>query len=127
MNHRERFHSAAVEQGIPEDEVRRFAGFLRFAIGTSPGYDGVPVGQMGGLARLPEGMPWPACDSMPLPFIASFDCAALPRVDDLPLPADGSLLFFLHHDRAYDEREEFDKDDEMAYARVVTCRPAARW
>jgi hypothetical protein len=31
---------------------------------------------------------------MPLPFIASFDCAALPRVEDLPLPADGSLLFF---------------------------------
>ena len=22
----------------------------------------------------------------------------------------------LHHDRAYDEREEFDKDDEMEYA-----------
>ena len=119
MNHRERFHSAAVEQGIPEDEITAFAGFLRFAIWTSPGYDGVPVGQMGGLPRLPEGMPWPACGSMPLPFIASFDCAALPRVDDLPLPADGSLLFFLHHDRAYDEREEFDKDDEMEYARVV--------
>lgn len=119
MNHRERFHSAAVDQGIPEDEITTFAGLLRFAIWTSPGYDGVPVGQMGGLPRLPEGMPWPACGSMPLPFIASFDCAALPRVDDLPLPADGSLLFFLHHDRAYDEREEFEKDDEMAYARVV--------
>jgi hypothetical protein len=119
MSHRERFHSAAVEQGIPEDEITTFAGFLRFAIWTSPGYDGVPVGQMGGLPRLPEGMPWPASDSMPLPFIASFDCAALPRVDDLPLPADGSLLFFLHHDRAYDEREEFEKDDEMEYARVV--------
>lgn len=119
MSHQERFHRAAVEQGIPEDEITTFAGFLRFAIGTSSRYDGVPVGQMGGLPRLPAGMPWPACGSMPLPFIASFDCAALPRVDDLPLPADGSLLFFLHHDRAYDEREEFDKDDEMEYARVV--------
>ena len=119
MNHRERFHRAAVEQGIPEDEVTTFAGFLRFAIWTNSRYDGVPVGQMGGLPRLPAGMPWPACGSMPLPFIASFDCAALPRVDDLPLPADGSLLFFLHHDRAYDEREEFEKDDEMEYARVV--------
>ena len=97
-----------------------FAGFLRFAIVASPGYDGVPVGQMGGLPRLPEGMPWPTGDGwMPLPFIASFDCAALPRVDDLPLPADGTLLFFLHHDRAHDEREEFDKDTEMEYARVV--------
>ena len=89
----------------------------------SPGHDGVPVGQMGGLHRLPEGMPWPARGSMPLPFIASFDCAARPRVDDLPLPADGSLLFFLHHDRAYDEREEFEKDDEMAYARVLYVLP----
>jgi hypothetical protein len=120
MNHRERFHRAAAEQGIPDEEITTFAGFLRFAIGTNPAYDGVPVGQMGGLPRLPEGMPWPTGEGfMPLPFIASFDCAALPRVDDLPLPADGSLIFFLHHDRAFDEREEFDKDDEMEYARVV--------
>jgi hypothetical protein len=120
MNHRERFHRAAVEQGIPEDEVTTFAGFLRFAIEAGSDLDGVPVGQMGGLPRLPEGMPWPTGEGwMPLPFIASFDCAALPRVDDVPLPADGSLLFFLHHDRAYDEREEFDKEDEMEYARVV--------
>jgi len=120
MNHRERFHSAAVEQGIPEDEVTTFAGFLRFAIRLTSLDDGVPAGQLGGLPRLPEGMPWPTGDGyMPLPFIASFDCAALPRVDDLPLPADGSLLFFLHHDRAYDEREEWDKDSEMEYARVL--------
>jgi hypothetical protein len=119
MNHRERFHSAAVEQGIPEDEITAFAGFLRFAIWTTSGHDGRPVGQMGGLPRLPEGMPWPAGASMPLPFIASFDCAALPRVDDLPLPPDGSLLFFLHHDLALEESEESDKNNEMEYARVV--------
>ncbi|GAA3932920.1 hypothetical protein [Actinoplanes auranticolor] len=50
MNQRERFHSAAVEQGIPDDEITTFTGFLRFAIGTSSRYDGVPVGQMGGLS-----------------------------------------------------------------------------
>ncbi|WP_430785417.1 DUF1963 domain-containing protein [Actinoplanes sp. G11-F43] len=120
MDHRERFHRAAVERGIPEEEIAAFAGFLRFAIGTGPGYDGVIVGQMGGLPRLPVGMSWPVGDgTMPLPFIASLDCAALPRVDDVPLPADGTLLFFLHHDRAFDEREEWDKDDEREYARVV--------
>ncbi|SER00102.1 hypothetical protein SAMN05216188_10725 [Lentzea xinjiangensis] len=32
------------------------------------------------------------------PFIASVGCAALPRVEGLPLPEDGSLLFFLHHE-----------------------------
>ncbi|UQU64736.1 DUF1963 domain-containing protein [Couchioplanes caeruleus] len=119
MNHRERFLRAAAELGVPADEATAFAGFLRFAIWTSPHYTGPVVGQRGGLPRLPADMPWPSSGSLPLPFIASFDCAALPRVDDLPLPADGSLLLFLDHDMALEEREENDNDSEMEYARVV--------
>jgi hypothetical protein len=38
------------------------------------------------------------------PFIASLDCAALPReATDLPLPSDGHLLFFADPDEMDDE------------------------
>lgn len=61
-------------------------------------------------------MTWPA-DSQddPLPFVPSFDCAALPWVDGLPLPPDGSLLVFLHHEEAYDT---FDRGKDQ-HARIV--------
>src|SRR4051812_21962786 len=78
--------------------------------------NGVPVGRSGGLPRLPVGMRWPSSESSPLPFVASFDCAALPRVDGLALPADGSLLFFLHHEWADDT---CSIADEQKFARVV--------
>ncbi|MFA3875722.1 DUF1963 domain-containing protein [Streptomyces sp. MMCC 100] len=75
------------------------------------------VGRTGGWPRLPVGMPWPTTNSQtPLPFVASFDCAALPRVDDLPLPPDGSLLVFLHHEEAY---ETCDRGEEQQHARSV--------
>ncbi|WCN83889.1 DUF1963 domain-containing protein [Micromonospora sp. LH3U1] len=98
MDHHEQFRRAAIERGFPEDEVGRFAKFLRFAIRASRRPAGGVVGQYGGLPRLPVGVEWPSSGSGPLPFIASFDCAALPRVSGLALPVDGSLLFFL--DRA---------------------------
>ncbi|QUQ65318.1 hypothetical protein JJ691_30410 [Kutzneria sp. CA-103260] len=108
--------SWAIELGIPGDEVGRFAELLRFAIWTGGQSDGVPVGRCGGLPRLPVGMGWPSCSSGPLPLIASFDCAALPRGDGLALPADGSLLFFLHHAWACDARSVAE---EQEFARVV--------
>jgi len=116
MEYHGQFRRAAIERGIPADEVGRFAGFLRFAIWTSGRPGGVPVGRSGGLPRLPVGASWPSSGSGPLPFIASVDCAALPRIDGLALPADGSLLFFLHHEDAY---EAFSVTGEQEYARVV--------
>jgi uncharacterized protein YwqG len=55
-------------------------------------------------------------DRKPLPFIASVDCAALPRVDGLGLPEHGVLLFFLEHEYSSDA---CSIDDEQQYARVV--------
>jgi hypothetical protein len=115
MEYYRRFHRVAVERGVPEDEVARFGEFLRFAIWANE-RDGVPVGRSGGLPRLPLGMEWPSSEAGPLPFVASVDCAALPRVDGLALPADGSLLFFLHHEDAH---EAFDVTGEQEHARVV--------
>ncbi|WP_416483265.1 DUF1963 domain-containing protein [Streptomyces sp. CL12] len=103
MGYHQQFHRAAIERGIPEDEVSKFAEFLRFVISASGVPNGVPVGRSGGLPRLPVGMEWPSSEGGgPLPFLASFDCATLPRVDGLALPADGSLLFFLHHEEDHD-------------------------
>ncbi|MFF0312641.1 DUF1963 domain-containing protein [Streptosporangium sp. NPDC004379] len=132
MDYCDRFRRAAIEQGIPEEEAEKFAGFLRFAIwanerhggeivahprGLPPGQPAdLLVGRTGGLPRLPVGMPWPTDSQSPLPFVASFDCAALPRVDGLALPPDGSLLVFLHHEEAYDT---FDRGEEQKHARVV--------
>ncbi|MGW4873932.1 DUF1963 domain-containing protein [Streptomyces chartreusis] len=116
MDYQQQFHRAAIERGIPEDEVSRFAEFLRFAIRTDGRPNGVPVGRSGGLPLLPVGLEWPSSEYGPLPFIASFDCAALPKVDGLALPADGSLLLFLHHEWAYDA---FSIVDEQEFARIV--------
>ncbi len=110
------FRSAAIEQGVPEDEVAEFDRFLRFAIRTSEQRDGVLVGQRSGQPRLPAGMEWLVTGSKALPFVASFDCAALPQVDDLPLPVDGSLLFFLDHEEAV---EADSLQQAQSYARVV--------
>lgn len=104
MDRYERFRRAAVDRGIPDDEVDEFAGQLRFAIRLSAcGADEEAAGQDGGLPRLPVGVGWPGGEiGFPLPFIASVDCAALPRAEGLPLPADGSLLFFLHHEEDHE-------------------------
>ncbi|MFD2029077.1 DUF1963 domain-containing protein [Promicromonospora aerolata] len=133
MDYYEQFRRAAIKQGVPEDEAERFAGLLRFTVCANRRHDGhvlpypqglppgqtadVVVGRTGGLPRLPVGMPWPTTDpGVPLPFVASFDCAALPRVDGLPLPLDGSLLVFLHHEDAYDTDR---RSEEQQFARLV--------
>ena len=127
---------AATEAGFTETETATFAELLRFVISTSQQYNGeiaahprdllpgrpghLLVGQAGGMPQLPVGMPWPIDpEGYPLPFIASFDCAALPRVERLPLPSDGSLLVFLHHEEDYDVCE---RSDEQRYGRLLYVR-----
>ncbi|WP_262284367.1 YwqG family protein [Micromonospora sp. MA102] len=110
------FRREAIERGIPADQVDRFAEQLRFAIWVGGGDRGEDVvGQSGGLPRLPAGTEWPSERGIPLPFVASLDCAALPKVEKLPLPVDGSLLFFLDPEQAFDACSRgYD-----AYARVL--------
>ncbi|MCX2951366.1 DUF1963 domain-containing protein [Lentzea sp. NEAU-D7] len=113
MDRHEQFRSAAVDRGIPHDEADAFADQLRFAIWAGPGGAGDEVaGQFGGLPELPVGVKWPGGD-YPLPFIGSVDCAALPRAEGLDLPADGSLLFFLHHE------EDMEEHPTTEFSRVV--------
>ncbi|GHH28192.1 DUF1963 domain-containing protein [Lentzea cavernae] len=118
MNRYEQFRRAAVDRGLPEDEVDKFADQLRFAVWLGTGSpDDEVVGQSGGLPRLPVGTEWPGTgNGSPLPFVASVDCALLPRAEGLPLPEDGSLLFFLNHD---DDMEAEAPLEEPDHARVV--------
>ncbi|WP_327041089.1 YwqG family protein [Micromonospora ureilytica] len=115
MDHQGQFGRAALGLGIPDDEISRFTEHLRLSIRLSGGAGGAPVGQFGGLPRLPVGMDWPTAEARALPFIFSVDCAALPRVDGFGLPADGSLLFFLNHE----EDHLAAGNGERGYARVV--------
>ncbi|MGW0191021.1 DUF1963 domain-containing protein [Streptomyces sp. NPDC003362] len=111
MDHQGVFRRAALELGIPGDEISRFSQHLRLSIGLSVG-GGSPVGQFGGLPRLPVGMKWPSAGDIPLPLLLSVDCEALPRVDGFDLPVDGTLLFFVN-------REMDHEDSSGRYARVV--------
>ncbi|MEU8419283.1 DUF1963 domain-containing protein [Micromonospora sp. NPDC048835] len=112
MDHQGQLRRAALASGIPDDEVSRFIQHLRLSIRLSGGSSGGPVGQFGGLPRLPVGIDWPSDGIGPLPFIFSVDCAALPRVDGFGLPADGTLVFFLNHRQAA-------ATGEQRYGRVV--------
>jgi hypothetical protein len=103
MDHQGQLRRAALELGIPDDEISRFSQHLRLAIGLSGGGDGPTVGHIGGLPRLPVGMKWPSVGDIPLPLLLSVDCGALPRVDGFDLPVDGTLLFFVHQEIDFEE------------------------
>ncbi|WP_432016548.1 DUF1963 domain-containing protein [Streptomyces hydrogenans] len=87
------FRELARDQGIPQDEVERWLdATIRpcAMLGAGESADGPVVGRFGGLPPMPEGEPVPD-----LPFLASVDLAAIaPGATDLPLPRDGTLLFF---------------------------------
>lgn len=115
MDHQGQFRRAALALGVPEDEIGRFIEHLRLSIRLSARSDGVLVGQFGGLPRLPVGEDWPSHRDSQLPFVFSVECAALPKVDGLGLPADGSLLFFLDHENDH----LASATGERGYARVM--------
>ncbi|MFJ6432602.1 DUF1963 domain-containing protein [Streptomyces sp. NPDC091416] len=112
MDHQGEFRRAALGLGIPDDEISEFSRHLRLSIGLSVGGGGSPVGQFGGVPRLPVGMEWPSAGDVPLPLLLSVDCGALPRVDGFDLPVDGTLLFFVDQERDHE-------DSSGRYARVV--------
>ncbi|WP_345962558.1 DUF1963 domain-containing protein [Streptomyces sp. BRB040] len=111
MDHQGAFRRAALELGIPGEEISSFSRHLRLSVGLSGG-GGAPVGRMGGLPRLPVGMEWPSAGDIPLPLLLSVDCGALPGADGFDLPVDGTLLFFVHQERDHE-------DSSGRYARVV--------
>ncbi|WP_284573994.1 DUF1963 domain-containing protein [Streptomyces sp. 2P-4] len=85
---------------LDDEDAARWAALLRPGLRLVPGEtcrDAVPAAaRLGGLPRLPAGAAWPTGpDGDPPAFVAEVDCAALPAgALDVPLPADGLLLFF---------------------------------
>jgi hypothetical protein len=118
MDYHDQFRRAATELGVPEDESARFADLIRFRIRAGDQPDGVRAGRFGGMPHLlPAGTPWPSISpGAPLAFMASLDCATLPRIFGFALPETGSLLFFLSPAAAV---ESCSVADEQRFARVV--------
>ncbi len=99
--------AAIAHRHLPADIAARWITLLRPAIRLrSDGAAGrLEVGHSGGEPVLPAGEPWPVWPGHgPLTLVASIDCARLPVVAGLPLPAGGRLLFF-YFDGQYDNGE----------------------
>ncbi|MEU6083954.1 YwqG family protein [Streptomyces sp. NPDC047108] len=86
-------------QHLPATMAERWLELLRPGIVLSlAGPDEEPAAWIGGTPRLPPGTDWPEWKPYgPLTFLASLDCGALPVASlDVPLPRNGTLLFFFH-------------------------------
>jgi hypothetical protein len=84
------FRPRAAARNLPSEDVAAFLRGVRPAVHVTEGDGPLCVGRMGGDPMLPYDAPEPS-----LPFVFSIDCALLPAgATDLPLPADGRLLFF---------------------------------
>lgn len=92
MDDFEAYRAAARAGGVPDEAVELALGLARpqVELSSSPGPDAVLAGRYGGWPSLPAEVEWEGYPD----FVASVDCAALPRVFDFPFPAEGSLLFF---------------------------------
>jgi hypothetical protein len=93
------FRAKAIAEGTPAEDVERWltAAARPCATLTRSGA-GPVVGQFGGPLLLPADAPDPE-----KPYVGSVDLAALPAgITDLPLPADGRLLFFAFPDTEED-------------------------
>jgi Domain of unknown function (DUF1963) len=91
----EQFREQMLESGIPAEEVQQWLRLARPCTALSTGGDGPVAAWLGGTP--PDGL------NFRFPFVASVDCAAIPpSATDLPLPADGTLLFFASPDGLID-------------------------
>jgi hypothetical protein len=82
---------------LPPAVVEVWIGLLRPTVRLRRAREGEQVvGQLGGSPPLPDGMLWPQSEAgRPLGFVAGIDLGLVPVARlDLPLPADGQLLFF---------------------------------
>ncbi len=93
MDSFEEYRDSARRSGVPEHAIDTALRLARpqIRLGSTDEGGGILAGRYGGLPSLPPDSDWNGFPD----FIASVDCAALPRETlDLPLPGDGHLLFF---------------------------------
>ncbi|QXJ21960.1 DUF1963 domain-containing protein [Actinomadura graeca] len=96
----DRYRSAALESGIPSEDVERWLGLVRRRVILTTEGKGPPAGRLGAPIMLPPGLHVPAVDGeVREHLIATIDFAALPAdATNLPLPPDGHLLLFAYPD-----------------------------
>ena len=91
-----RFRAEAAARGLPSGEAEEWIRTGRPAVYVAEGSQGPVAVRLGGDPMLPDDAPTPYAQ-----FVAAVDCALLPPdATDLPLPADGHLLFFASPDVA---------------------------
>ncbi|MFI5589274.1 YwqG family protein [Amycolatopsis sp. NPDC051758] len=88
--------SALAREWLPAEPAAAWAGLFRPGIRLVSAEAGPRVGRIGGAPMMPAELAWPEWPGCgPLDFLASVDCAALPREFlSIPLPEAGTLLFF---------------------------------
>jgi uncharacterized protein YwqG len=88
--------SALAHDRLPAELASAWIGLSRPGIRLVSAGAGPRVGRIGGAPALPADAEWPEWPGRgPLDFLASVDCAALPREFlSIPLPEAGTLLFF---------------------------------
>jgi len=102
----------AARQYLTAEDAAAWIGLLRPAFHLRERAAGEPVvGYLGGSPLLPEDVEWPTWERHgPLAFIGAIDCGELPVKElDIPLPADGALLFF-YFDGQIDDSDVVDDD-----------------
>ena len=119
--------AALAAHHLPREAAARWTALLRpcarLTAATEGGTAAPAVATLGGVPLLPAGTAWPEWSGRgPLSFIASVDCAALPR-DGVAaaFPDSGTLLFFFF-DGQVDDAEAFvfvDDPETWAGARVL--------
>lgn len=94
---------------LDPDDAAAWTGLLRPAFRLRPRVAGEPVvGYLGGNPQLPDDVAWPEWEGHgPLTFVGAVDCGEVPVLDlDIPLPADGALLFFYYDGQYQGEPSE---------------------
>lgn len=79
------------------------------------------VGYLGGEPLMPADAEWPEWEGHgPLSFVAAVDCGEIPVQElDIPVPADGMLLFFYFNGIGDDAVQYLDPDSVKGGTRVV--------
>ena len=99
---------AVARATLPPTVTDVWSGLLRPAVRLRCARAGeLVVGQLGGSPMLPHGIAWPRSEAgRPLGFVAGVDLGRVPVAAlDMPLPADGALLFF-YRDPSEDPYQE---------------------
>ncbi|MCX5297948.1 YwqG family protein [Streptomyces sp. NBC_00193] len=119
---------ALASQHLSPQETEKWIGLLRpgARLEVAAGMDDV-VGRLGGLPALPIASQWPAWEGHgPLSFIASIDCARLPKASlDIDLPEAGTLLFFYFDGQLDDGEALVLAEDRASWAGARVLHVAA--